>query len=435
MLLSFSLRNFTSYKDLEYIDFRPSSVKRLNEDSYQTIENPNDEKKKEFVYRTSAIFGANASGKSNIIFGLRMLLGITENSATWAEDKKISGYHPYKLSADSANASTFFEIEFIDLSNIKFCYSLEYDQNRIINETLDFYPNGVKANLFKRANNSDWKTVTFGKHYTGGVKQLPFFQNQTYLSIAGRSAGSPKIIRDVYEFLVKRIFCISTHAPTPYAHISQGYNDMPALRKIASDFIPNIGINADALIVKEIKANDPALDSTYDLYVQRITDEGDTVEFKYDDESDGTRHLIELLPLISAAFLNRFIVVVDELDSSLHCELAILLIRIFNDPALNKHGSQLIFTSHNLQLMDKDIFTKEQIWFADKVGKKTEIYSLANFDASLVKNDSPFRKWYMHGKFGALPEINYSKISELIQNISNIFQKDKEENGEKGDAE
>ena len=205
MLLSFSLRNFTSYKDLEYIDFRPSSVKRLNEDSYQTIENPNDEKKKEFVYRTSAIFGANASGKSNIIFGLRMLLGITENSATWAEDKKISGYHPYKLSADSANTSTFFEIEFIDLSNIKFCYSLEYDQNRIINETLDFYPNGVKANLFKRANNSDWKTVTFGKHYTGGVKQLPFFQNQTYLSIAGRSAGSPKIIRDVYEFLVKRI--------------------------------------------------------------------------------------------------------------------------------------------------------------------------------------------------------------------------------------
>lgn len=433
MLLSFSLRNFTSYKDLEYIDFRPSSIKKLNEDSYQTINNPNDENKKEFAYRTSAIFGANASGKSNLIFGLRILLGIIENSATWTEDKKILGYLPYKLSADSETAATLFELEFIDLSNIKFYYSLEYNQNQILNESLDFYPNGVKANLFKRIEKNDWKSIAFGKNYTGGIKQLPFFKNQSYLSVAGRSAGAPQIIRDVYYFLTKHIICISTHAPTPYHKISQGYNDLPALQTIASAFIPNIGINADALIVKEVKNHDPTIESTYDLYVQRKSDEGKIVEFKYHDESDGTRHLIELLPLLSVAFLKRFILVVDELDSSLHCELAILLIKIFNDPALNKHGSQLIFTSHNLQLMDKEIFTKEQIWFADKVGKKTKIYSLADFDSSTVKNDSPFRKWYMHGKFGALPEVNYSKISEIIENIPDIFMQFRK--NEVGDAE
>jgi len=421
MLLSFSLRNFTSYKDLECIDFRPSSIKKLDEDAYQTINNPNDAKKKEFVYRTSAIFGANASGKSNLIFGLRILLGIVENSATWTEDKKILGYFPYKLSADSEKAPILFELEFIDTSDIKFVYSLEYNQNQVLNESLDFYPNGVKANLFKRAESSDWKNIAFGKHYTGGIKQLPFFKNQAYLSIAGRNAGAPQIIRDVYEFLTKRIISVSTHAPTPYHKISQGYNDLPALQTIASRFIPNIGINADGLIVKEIKSSDPNIESTYELYVQRKSDEGGIIEFKYHDESDGTRHLIELLPLLSVAFLNRVILVVDELDSSLHCELAILLIKIFNDSALNKYGSQLIFTSHNLQLMDKEIFTKEQIWFADKVGKKTEIYSLADFDSATVKNDSPFRKWYMHGKFGALPEVNYSEISEMIESIPNIF--------------
>lgn len=433
MLLSFSLKNFTSYKDLECIDFRPSSIKKLDEDAYQTIDNPNDEKKKEFVYRTSAIFGANASGKSNLIFGLRTLLGIVEKSATWTEDKKISGYLPYKLSADSETAPILFELEFIDTSDIKFFYSIEYNQNQVLNESLDFYPNGVKANLFKRIESNNWKNIAFGKHYTGGIKQLPFFKNQAYLSIAGRNAGAPQIIRDVYEFLTKRIISVSTHVPNSYHKISQGYNDLPALQAIASRFIPNIGINADGLIVKEIESSDPNIESTYELYVQRKSDEGKIIEFKYHDESDGTKHLIELLPLLSVAFLNRFIVVVDELDSSLHCELAILLIKIFNDPALNKYGSQLIFTSHNLQLMDKDIFTKEQIWFADKVGKKTEIYSLADFDSATVKNDSPFRKWYMHGKFGALPEINYSEISEMIENIPKIFMEFRKK--DVGDAE
>lgn len=427
MLLSFSLRNFTSYKDLEYIDFRPSSVKKIAEDSYQTITNPNDEQKKEYVYRTNAIFGANASGKSNLIFGLRVLLGIIENSATWMEDKKIPAYFPYKLSSESEHAATFFEIEFVDVSDIKFCYSIEYNQNKIINETLDFYPNGVKANIFKRTENSDWKTIKFGKHYIGGTKQLPFFKNQSYLSVAGRSAGAPQIVRDIYEFLTKRIVCLSTHDPISYLKISESYNALPALREIASLFIPNIGINADALIVKEIENSDPNSESTYDLYIQRKTEEGKVVEFHHHDESDGTKHLIELLPLISAAFLRRCILVIDELDSSLHCELAILLIKIFNDPKLNKSGSQLIFTSHNLQLMDKDIFNKEQIWFADKVGKRTKIYSLADFDSSMIKNDSPFRKWYMHGKFGALPEINYSNISELIENIHEIFLKSQTE--------
>lgn len=419
MLLSFSLRNFSSYQDSEYIDFRPSSIKKLREGTFHTFVNPNDDAKKEYVYSTNAIFGANASGKSNLIFALRMLISLTEKSATLDEGKKIPAYFPYKLCYESSTAPIGFELEFI-VNNIKYLYSIEYDRNSIINESLDFYPNGLKANLFKRDKDSDWKTIHFGKFYTGGVKQIPFFNNQSYLSVAGRSAGTPQIIKDVYNFLTNGIFCISTHVPASYYKISESYEQLPALQEIASQFIPNIGISADKLFTKTIKSEDPEKDDRYEICIQRKDDLNNLIDFDYHDESDGTRHLIELLPMITVAFLRPSVLVIDELDSSLHSELAILLIKIFNDPKLNKQGSQLIFTSHNLQLMDKEIFDKEQIWFADKVDKKTKIYSLSDFDSKTVTNDSPFRKWYMNGKFGALPEINYSKISELIENIQNI---------------
>jgi AAA15 family ATPase/GTPase len=425
MLLSFSLRNFSSYQDSEYIDFRPSSIKKLREGVFHTFINPNDDSKKEYAYSTNAIFGANASGKSNLIFALRMLLSLIEKSATWQEGKKIPTYHPYKLCYESSTAPTRFELEFI-LSNIKYLYVVEYDRKSILYESLDFYPNGLKANLFKKEEGSDWKTIKFGKFYTGGMKQVPFFNNQSYLSVAGRSAGTPKILKDVYEFLIDNIFCISTHVPASYYKISESYEQLPALQEIASKFIPNIGISADKLFTKTIKSEDPEKDDRYEICIQRKDDLDNLIDFDYHDESDGTRHLIELLPLITISFLRPSVLVIDELDSSLHSELAILLIKIFNDPNLNKKGSQLIFTSHNLQLMDKEIFDKEQIWFADKVDKKTKIYSLSDFDSKTVTNDSPFRKWYMNGKFGALPEVNYSKISELIENIQNIVLEYKE---------
>lgn len=426
MLLSFSLRNFTSYQDFEYIDFRPSSIKKLKEGAFHTITNPNDENKKEYIYSTNAIFGANASGKSNLIFALRMLVRLIESSATWTEGKKIPVYHPYKLAHESAEAPIYFELEFI-VENLKYNYIIEFDRNNIVQESLDFYPNGLKANLFRRSKDSDWKNISFGKFYSGGIKQIPFFANQSYLSVAGRSAGTPQIIKDVYDFITNHIYCISTHVPTSYNKISESYNKFPALQEIASKFIPNIGISADKLIAKTIKSEDPEKDDKYEIFIQRKNDQDKLIDFDFYDESDGTRHLIELLPLITLSFLKNCVLVIDELDSSLHTELAVLLIKIFNDPNLNRKGSQLIFTSHNLQLMDKEIFDKEQIWFADKVDKRTKIYSLADFDSKTVTNDSPFRKWYMHGKFGALPEINYSNISELIESISQIVLEYKEE--------
>lgn len=427
MLLSFCLRNFTSYQDSEYIDFRPSSIKRLKEGSYFTVENPNDNSKKEYFYNTNAIFGANASGKSNLIFGIRTLVRFIEKSATWEENKKIPLYFPYKLCYESSQSPIRFEIEFL-VNSIKYLYILEYNQDEIIYESLDFYPNGLKASLFKRLENSDWKKISFGKFYTGGIKQIPLFKNQSYLSMAGRSAGTPQLIKDVYNFISNNIYCISTHAPSSYYKISESYQSIPVLQEIASKFIPNIGISADRLITRTIKSDDPEKDDKYEICIERKDDRDNVIPFDYHDESDGTKHLIEILPLLTIAFLKPCVLVIDELDSSLHSELAFLLIKIFNDPKLNKQGSQLIFTSHNLQLMDKDIFDKEQIWFADKVDKRTKVYSLADFDSKTVTNESPFRKWYMHGKFGAVPEINYSNISELIENINSIFFESKEKN-------
>ncbi len=104
----------------------------------------------------------------------------------------------------------------------------------------------------------------------------------------------------------------------------------------------------------------------------------------------------------------------DELENSMHPFMAELIIKLFNDPRVNKRDAQLIFSTHNINLMTPELLRRDQIWFTEKQQGATKLYSLDDFDKKKVKPQSPFNQWYAEGRFGAIPSINYQRIVELF---------------------
>jgi AAA15 family ATPase/GTPase len=104
----------------------------------------------------------------------------------------------------------------------------------------------------------------------------------------------------------------------------------------------------------------------------------------------------------------------DELDNSMHPFMAELIIKLFNDTRINKGNAQLIFSTHNINLMSSELLRRDQIWFTEKHQGMTKFYSLDDYDKKKVKPQSPFNQWYAEGRFGGVPEINYQGIVDLF---------------------
>jgi len=418
VIVDFTIKNFRSIRDEMIFSM---SVEHPKSHLMENIAYPADGRIG--VLKSAGLYGANASGKSNILLAFRALQWIADDSGDLKENAKIPCYEPYLLSDATSNAPVSFEIEFFN-KNIRYVYAVSYNASEILTESLDFYPNRQRANLFKRQEGDTWETISFGGLYKGGTKRLPFFKNNSYLSKAGNNAGAAEVIRSVYSY-----FRSIGHVMTNSSYVfSEVYDDEELLNRITV-FLCNVDTGVTGISKKEKvlgrKVNIP--DSfpvelkeallkreQYDFYFSHKKDDGTPVSFKEDIESDGTQKLFNMLPMLLSVFSEGEVLVMDELDNSFHPHIAALLIKLFNDPVANKNNAQLIFSTHNMNLMSPTLMRRDQIWFVEKKDGASSLYSLDEFDKSSVKSNSPFGHWYDEGRFGALPEISYSRISELL---------------------
>ena len=139
------------------------------------------------------------------------------------------------------------------------------------------------------------------------------------------------------------------------------------------------------------------------ITIHKMNDSDQEVEFDIDDESDGTQRLFEIAGYWLYVLEYGEVILIDELDRSLHPVLSKALIKMFNNPEINKNNAQLIFTTHDTTLLDGEIFRPDQIWFTEKDNSMTKLYSL--FDFRPRENES-LQKGYLLGRYGAIPFIN-----------------------------
>ncbi|MEE3718446.1 ATP-binding protein [Tumidithrix elongata RA019] len=351
-----------------------------------------------------AIFGANASGKSNIVVALDYLLtfmrfGNSEN------DSHHNRLIPFRLDKLSAESPTRFELRTVFNGTI-YTYHLELDRTRILSEKLDYAQASSKRDrcLFHRVWNQDLKKFDWknGRDFKGSHTQLETSVNnqEPFMSLLMRL--EVKIIEPLSNWLNVR--SIGT---------SLGYQDELFDRwlfsRLAHKYPEFISKKASELLCKfdtgisgfEIKKSEDNKDD-YQIYAIHHTKDGD-IHWPFEEESMGTQRLFGIAHRIHQAFSADSLVIIDELGSNVHPNVTRAIVRLFQNPKTNPNRSQLIFTSHDNTIQKNNLLRRDQIWFTQKRSdQSTELYSLSDFK---VRNDLAIEKAYLDGRFGAVPFI------------------------------
>ncbi|QHG17957.1 MULTISPECIES: ATP-binding protein [unclassified Nostoc] len=355
------------------------------------------------------IFGANASGKSNVIQALDYLLLImaygTQEAVQFYRILKYAKLDPFKLDSISAQKSTRFELRTLFDNNI-YTYSLVINKNNIISENLDYALNTTKRTrrLFHRQWDESkkkfiWKT---GDDFAGAHNQLQDNIRENELFISTLVKLKINIIKSFTNWL-----------GSGWRGISLGSEDFDRVSitviQDASIYVFNELLKQALNIVQksdtglsriELKKKSDA-QADYNIYAVHNTDDGNEIQWLFDEESLGTQRLFYLAFRVVAALNISGLIIVDELGTNIHPNIVRTIIKIFQNPKTNPRNAQLILTSHDNTLQRNNLLRRDQIWFTQKrPDQSTELYPLTDFH---VRNDLAIDKAYLDGRFGAVP--------------------------------
>jgi len=380
MLVQFSVKNYRSIKNKTVLSLLAGADKEHAGDLI------NIGGKKQLV-PVAAIYGANASGKSNVLLAVKTMQDmITGASAQLLKEKKLP-YNPFSLPKNMPDIPTEFEIIF-HYSGIKYAYGFSYDSNQIVTEYLYHWPNGREALIFSRENgkfefreNTSEQTVLAGRTPA----------NRLYL-VSSNEWNAPQT-ELAYKWFAEK-FIPYDDQNTPDMTVKASKTD------IYNKMIKNELLLADLGIV------DFDVDEHGVIIHHRLSGEGGMYGFalRLEGESKGTQRFFARIGPWIEALEKGGVLFVDEIEASLHPMLTRRLVEMMQNPTVNTNHAQLIFTTHDVMMLDLSLLRRDQIWFTDKDPKTltTELFSLWDFSARKGEN---IRKGYLQGRYGAIPFI------------------------------
>ncbi len=435
MLLEFQVENYLSFKELAKLSMiASSSISKKNlQDSIVTLNKTN-------ILTSAAIFGANASGKSNFIAAIGFMGEYVFNSAkesTYGKDIEVQSF---KLSEETKNEPSSFEITFIvpndneKLSankHIIFRYGFQISKKRVEAEWLFARFTTSESTLFTRIGNEIINRDKFkeGKQVYKSVGD--FNKTTLFLSLIANIKGENAPLTGLVMNWFSSLRDITSIADNNFLAITADLMEEPNQKEeilkalsFADMGIEDITINENrekldnfsSEFKKDIKDKgienwfSMTLDTYHSVYNSNKEKVGKTSFNFTEHESDGTKKFFALIGPILAALHEGMILVVDEMDARLHPNLFLVLVSLFNSKKINNNNAQLIFATHNTLVMNKRYLRRDQIYLTrkDKYGA-SELYSL--LDYKTVRNDATFNKDYLMGKYDAVPYLgNFESI-------------------------
>ena len=412
MILEFSVTNFLSFKNKVTFSMIANSNKGLD-DNYTV----NNDRK---ILKTAAIYGANASGKSNLFRILTIVILMLRASNNTDINAKLPVV-PFKLDKECLDKPSEFEIRFIT-NNIRYVYGFIADKNSIYDEYLYYYPNGREAKIFDRSKTDHYSFPQSDEKILNEIvaKTAP---NKFFLATA--TNWNYEKTKPAYDFLTTGI-SVCTNIEELKIMAFRMYKENPDdLKDFALDFLQKADFNIEDYKVSVVDVPQEFIANIPDFISKTLPDKikGYQVAFKHKDsdeflvfeeESLGTQIIFTLIPFLAKALNNKKILIIDELDRSLHPFLVEYIVEMFNNSEINKNGTQLIFNTHDTNLLDLNILRRDQIWFTEKDSKTgiSDLYSLSDFS---VRKQENVGKGYMLGRYGAVP---------FIKNDFNLWDKD-----------
>ena len=381
------------------------------------------------VLKSAVIYGANSSGKSNIIKSISKMKRIILSSVKLNDDDELD-YEPFLLS-ENIDKPSHFEVMFIN-NKYKYRYGFQFNLKKITSEWL------YRATLSGKSETElFYRELNFikcdEKLFSEGLDKGEIINsNRLLISLCAQLGG--KESKRVVSWFQKKVNVISGITTDGYASYSKlmlhkqlngcdnakhfftqlqlGFNDLEC---VETEFDTSLLPNDMPQDMKEKLSKSLAGKKQIELYsLHNVYDDSGKVikqiSLDIDDiESEGTKKLIELSGPIFDTLNEGLVLAIDELDAKLHPHISHHIINLFNSPETNPNGAQLILTTHDTHLLSSKLFRRDQIWFTEKDSKEqTDLYNMMDIvlpDGSKPRNDANYEKNYIAGRYGAVPYI------------------------------
>jgi len=414
MLVEFSVGNYRSFLERQTLSMVPGPIKEPAERHVFGT----GYKSEPQLLQSSAVYGPNAAGKSNLVLAIAFFKEFVITSAKEKQEGDEISVVPFRLSKKSSQEPSEFEAVFI-VNKTRYQYGFSVDKERVWDEWLFASPEGGRTQRwFERSFNVkkrkyDWyinPTLKGRRQVWMDSTRSNSLLLSTAMQLNAKSLSEPfSWLKDTLQVL------------TSITRLSPGFTANKCLvddsRNKVLRFLKSADLGIDNFSVSEEELNqDDLLDGIpeelrekllgakiAEVKTMHLDDLGEAVSFSIDDESDGTRSIFALSAPWLDVLENGLVFVIDELHRSLHPKLLIFLLELFQDKQINKNKAQLLFTGHDTSLMDAKTLGRDQFWFVDKDDRKaSQLYPLSDYKPRIGE---ALERGYLGGRYGALPKI------------------------------
>ena len=415
MLVEFRVSNFRSLRDEQALSLVASKDKSLAET--HTVSTGLSAAPS--LLRSAAIYGANASGKSNIIKAMQYMRGVVLESASLIQPGQTYAVQPFRLDPAFANKATEFEMTFL-LDGVRHQYGFAMTSERIVREHLLVYKAFKPQRWFERRfDPSTGKDLyEFGAGLKGpkNVWENATRPNALFLSMAVQLNSDA--LRPVFDWFARQLVIFNEQAQlSPHVSLqrlkeSEGRKEICnflssadisiADIEVVTNKVPGQSVHFDLVAGKtEMRAEEIEENK---LLFRHVTENGEAV-FDLMDESSGTRNLLFLSGPVLDVLANGQVLVIDELDTSLHTLLVRELVRLFHSSDTNPRGAQLVFTTHDTSLLDAhELFRRDQIWLVEK--DRSQASALVGLSEFSPRKGEALERGYLMGRYGGVPFLS-----------------------------
>lgn len=418
MLLEFRVKNYRSFGQESVFSLVASSDKHLidtNTAETGVVSVPR-------VVRSAALYGANASGKSNLLRAMQLMRGVVLESVILKPEQHFN-VPPFRLDEKLKDEPTLFEVTLV-LNGVRYQYGFEFIPSRIISEWLLVYQTRKPQRWIERRYDSKTETESFefSSSLSGQKRawQEATRPNALFLSTAVQLNSEQLLPLHTWfrEYLIVLLDggLLGFDYSTNLISNPEGESAIRSMMTAADVAISSIKAVPRKGLMQQLKFNfasgtsETSSEETELLIPQFTHTVGQmSADFDYVDESQGTQKLFALAgPLLDIISKGK-ILVIDELDRSLHPLLVRKIINTFQDPVLNEGGAQLLFTTHDTSLLDQTLLRRDQIWLTEKTAKQSSILiPLSEFSP---RKGEALEKGYLAGRYGGVPILDDRLIS------------------------
>lgn len=417
MLIEFSVTNFKSIQTTQTLSLAASPVAELREQNSFAI----PEQGVPRLLRSAAIYGPNASGKSNLMEAINFMKSFVRESSKEGQEGEPIEVKPFLFNVASRAEPSEFEVLFLQ-EGVRYQYGFAVNGTRVTHEWLIAYPEGRPQRWFERefyaaASKESWY---FGSKFKGHktVLQETTRANALFLSTAVQLNNEQ--LKPVYNWFHQKLRVIGVDGLAPTYTTSlckteEGKKKILELMNAADLSIADISVEKKKFDSTQLPSSMPqALQEQIkkDLegkefhevkFLHTVAGSAELVALDADDESEGTKRLFAFAGPWLDVLDKGHVLFVDELNNSMHPLMVRFLIGLINNPKINMKNAQLIFSTHDTSVLDNELFRRDQIWFTEKdATNSTRLYPLSDFTP---RKGEALEKGYLKGRYGALPYI------------------------------